>query len=125
MKCGWLQFLPGAHGAVRPFGLWEKCQEGPEENRGIPSLGCEDGTGRGGWEVPVTPGGKTKSPQVIFHGSGNSDTSRARQIRQMWKTSLCKITEGGWGKGGEAQGKCGAHTLPKGIHIQPGKELLV
>jgi len=67
MKCGWLQFLPGAHGAVRPFGLWEKCQEVAEENRGIPSLGCEDGTGRGGGEVPVTPGGKTKSPQVIFH----------------------------------------------------------
>ena len=51
MKCGWLQFLPAAHGAVRPFGLWEQCQEGPEENRGIPSLWCKDGD-RGGCGGP-------------------------------------------------------------------------
>lgn len=89
MECRWLQTLPIAHGDVRPFGLWEKCQKWPEENIRIPSLERKDGAGG---KVPVTPGGKTRACMSSSTGGANSDTSGAGQIRQMWETSLCKIT---------------------------------
>ena len=66
MKCGWLQFPPAAHGAVRPSGLWEQCQEGPERTEESFHCGARVATEAGG-EVPVTAGGKPKSLQAIFH----------------------------------------------------------